>query len=53
MIDADNAQSNAIRKIQRDTLGGTTNAYPEWVMDLCPECMNEFEKFMTAKIKEE
>lgn len=47
------AQSNAIRKIQRDTLGGTTNAYSEWVMDLCPECMDKFEKFMTAKHKEE
>lgn len=47
------AQSNAIRKIQRDALGGTVNAYSEWVMDLCPECMNEFEKFMTAKIVED
>lgn len=47
------AQSNAIRKIQRDALGGTVNAYSEWVMDLCPECMNEFEKFMTAKFQEE
>lgn len=37
---------------QRDVLGGTMNAYSEWVMDLCPECMNEFEKFMTAKLKE-
>ena len=47
------SQSNAIRKIQRDALGGTMNAYNEWVMDLCPECMDEFEKFMTAKRKEE
>lgn len=40
------AQSNAIRKIQRDALGGTMNAYREWVMDLCQECMREFDKFM-------
>ena len=46
-------QSNAIRKIQRDAFGGTMNAYNEWMMDLCQECMDEFEKFMTAKLKEE
>ena len=45
------SQSNAIRKIQRDATGGTTNVF--LVMDLCPECMDEFEKFMTAKLKEE
>ena len=45
------SQSNAIsvtlRKIQRDDLGGTMNAYNEWMMDLCQECMSEFDKFMT------
>lgn len=39
-------QSNAIRKIQRDAFGGTMNAYNEWMMDLCQECMSEFDKFM-------
>ena len=39
-------QSNAIRKIQIDAFGGTMNDYNEWMMDLCQECMNEFEKFM-------
>ena len=29
------------------------NAYNEWMMDLCPECMDEFEKFMAPKRKEE
>ena len=40
------AQSNAIRKIQRNSFGGTTNAYDDWIMDLCQECMSEFDKFM-------
>ena len=39
-------QSNAIRKIQRNSFGGTTNAYDDWIMDLCQECMSEFDKFM-------
>lgn len=47
------SQYNAIRKIQRDIIGGTTNAYNDWVVDLCSECMNEFDNFMTAKHKEE
>ena len=41
------SQSNTIRKIQRDAFCGTMNAYNEWMMDLCQECMDEFEKFMT------
>ena len=41
------SQSNAIRRIQRDAFGGTMNAYDEWTMDLCPECMSEFDEFMT------
>jgi hypothetical protein len=47
------SQSNAIRKIQTDAFGGTVNAYSEWMMDLCQECMYEFERFMTPKRKEE
>ena len=47
------SQSNAIRKIQRDAIGGTANVFHDLVMDLCPECMNEFEKFMAAKFQEE
>ena len=41
------SQSNAIRRIQRDDFGGTMNAYNEWMMDLCQECMSEFDEFMT------
>ena len=45
------SQSNAIsvtlRKIQRDDLGGIANTIHDSVIDLCPECMDEFEKFMT------
>ena len=47
------SQSNAIRKIQRDAFGGTMNANKGWTMDLCPECMDEVEKFMAPKRKEE
>ena len=45
------SQSNAIsvtlRKIQRDDLGGIANTIHDSVIDLCPECMDEFEEFMT------
>lgn len=44
------SQSNAIsvtlRKIQRDDLGGIANTIQNSVIDLCQECMDEFEKFM-------
>ena len=40
------SQSNAIRKVQKDDTGGTVNAFANWVIDLCPECMNSFEKWL-------
>lgn len=40
------SQSNAIRKIQRDAFGGIANTIQNSVIDLCQECMDEFEKFM-------
>lgn len=40
-------QFNSIRKIQRNAIGNTI--YYSDAIDLCPECMGEFEKFMTAK----
>lgn len=45
-------QCNAIRKIQRN-VAGETIAKNDLVIDLCPECMDKFEKFMTAKFQEE
>lgn len=40
-------QFNAIRRMQRNAIGDTINH--SYAIDLCPECMGEFEKFMTAK----
>lgn len=45
-------QWNAIRKIQRNTVGDTVNGAYTPTIDLCPECMNEFEKFMSVKFQE-
>lgn len=45
-------QYNAIRRIQRTAAGETVTCIRNLTTDLCPECMDEFEKFMTAKIKE-
>lgn len=41
-----------IRKIQRNIVGETIAKY-DLMIDLCPECMDNFEKFMTAKFQEE
>lgn len=38
-------QYNAIRFIQRNAISRTADLGS--IMDLCPECMNEFEKFMS------
>ena len=38
-------QYNAIREIQRNVIGNTINS--SYIIDLCPECMSEFDKFMT------
>lgn len=46
-------QWNAIRKIQRNTVGDTVNGAYTPTIDLCPECMNEFEKFMSIKFQED
>ena len=46
-------QWNAIRKIQRNTVGDTVNGAYTPTIDLCPECMNEFEKFMSVKFQED
>ena len=42
---------NAIQPIRRNALGVIMHA--GLLMDLCPKCMNEFEKFMTVNSKEE
>lgn len=42
---------NAIQPIRRNSLGVIMHA--GLLMDLCPNCMNEFEKFMTVNSKEE
>ena len=44
-------QWNAIQKIQRHAIGNTINS--SYAIDLCPECMNEFEKFMSVKFQED
>ena len=44
-------QHNAIRRIQRNAIGNTINS--SYAIDLCPECMNEFEKFMSVKFQED
>ena len=41
------SQSNAIRRIQRDAFGGIANTIHDLIIDLCPECMSEFDEFMT------
>ena len=46
------SQYNAIRRFQRNAVGETITCVNTLTTDLCPECMDEFEKFMTAKIKE-
>ena len=47
------AQYNAIRKIQTNIAGETINGTHGLVIDFCPECMDEFEKFMAVKFQEE
>ena len=47
------AECNAIRKIQRNPVGDTVNSAYTPAIDLCPECMNEFEKFMSVKFQED
>ena len=39
-------QSNAIRKIQKDAAGGTEEVCTNWVIDLCPDCMDSFEDWL-------
>lgn len=46
-------QWNAIQKIQRNTVGNTVNGAYTQTIDLCPECLNEFEKFMSVKFQED
>ena len=46
-------QWNTIRKIQRNTVSNTVNGAYTSPIDLCPECMNEFEKFMSDKFQED
>ena len=41
------AQYNAIRKFQRNVACETINGCCSSAIDLCPECMADFEKFMT------
>lgn len=47
------SQYNAIRKIQTNIVGETINGAHGLVIDFCPECMDEFEKFMAVKFQEE
>lgn len=42
---------NGLSLISRDEQN--TRAVSRRYFDLCPECMDEFEKFMTAKLREE
>lgn len=46
-------ECNAIRKIQRNPVGDTVNSAYAPPIDLCPERMNEFEKFMSVKFQED
>ena len=48
-----NLQYNAIRRFQRNAVGETITCVKTITTDLCPECMDEFEKFITAKLREE
>ena len=41
-----------IRKVKRNIVIETIAKY-ELIINLCPECMDKFEKFMTAKFQEE
>ena len=41
------------RKIQRNPVGETVKFTDSPAIDLCPECMNEFEKFMSVKFQED
>lgn len=41
-----------IRKVKRNIVIETIAKY-DLVINLCPECMDKFEKFMTAKFQEE
>lgn len=50
--DGNKWQWNAIRKFQRN-IAGEIVAKCDLITDLCPECMDEFEKFMAAKSQEE
>lgn len=49
--DGNKWQWNAIRKVQRNIAGETIAQ--DSVIDLCPECMNKFEKFMDIKLQGE
>ena len=40
-------QYNAIRRFQRNAIGETITCIKTLTTDLCPECMCEFDKFMT------
>lgn len=46
-------QYNAIRRFQRNAVGETITGVRTLTTDLCPECMGKFEKFVTAKLREE
>ena len=41
-----------IRKVKRNIVIETIAKY-DLIINLCPECMDKFEKFMTAKFQEE
>lgn len=41
------AQFNAIRALQRNTVGDPINGYTTY--DFCPECMDEVVKFMAER----
>lgn len=41
------SQYNAIRRFQRNAVGETITCVKTLTTDLCPECMSEFDEFMT------
>lgn len=43
-----NSQYNALRLIQKNRTGSIINGNTDY--DLCPECMEELARFITAKI---
>lgn len=45
-------ESYPIRKVKRNIVIETIAKY-DLIINLCPECMDKFEKFMTAKFQEE